>query len=162
MYEKYCLKRKKKLFAAFIDFRKAFDSIWHEGLFLKLQRLGIGGPFYATLKNMYANNTSVIKVNGVVSEEFLIKSGVRQGDVLSPLLFNIFINDIVSEFQSDSSSPPTMLNQSVGSLLYADDLVILSTTAEGLQTSLYKLYDYCSKWSLQVNKTKTKFMCLTN
>ena len=162
LYEKYCLKRKQKLFVTFIDFRKAFDAIWHEALFLKLQKHDISGPFYYTLKNIYMNNASVVKVNGDLSEEFCIRSGVRQGDILSPLLFNIFINDIVKEFEPDDCAPPTMLEQKIGSLLYADDLVILSTTPEGLQTSLNRLHEYCLTWKLQVNMSKTKTMCFTN
>ena len=162
LYEKYCMNMKKNLFVAYIDFRKAFDSIWHEGLFVKLLKQGIGGHYYFTLKNMYMSNSSVVKINGTLSEQFCIKSGVRQGDILSPLLFNIFINDIVNEFESESSSPPSMLDKSVGSLLYADDLVILSTSPEGLQTSLHKLHEYCVKWKLQVNMSKTKTMCFSN
>ena len=142
LYEKYCLKRKEKLHVAFIDFRKAFDLVWHQALYLKLLRHDIGGPFYKTLKNMYTNNSSVVKINGLITEEFSIKSGVRQGDILSPLLFNIFINDITKEFQSDECSPPSLVDQSVGSLLYTDDLVIMSTTTEGLQNSLTKLFTY--------------------
>ena len=110
---------------------------------------------------MYANNSSTIKLDGNLAEPIQIKTGVRQGDILSPLLFNIFINDIIQEFNSQECYPPSLINEQVGSLLYADDLVIMSTSVAGLQNSMNKLSSYCSKWKMQVNMSKTKLMCLT-
>ena len=105
IFEKYCEKRSGKLFACFVDFRKAFDTIWQEALFVKLLRHNIGGPFYNIIKNMYANNSSTINLDGNLTEPIQIKTGVRQGDILSPLLFNIFINDIIQEFNSQECYP---------------------------------------------------------
>ncbi len=76
----------------------------------------------------------------------------------SPILFNIFINDITPLFQEVSSSPLKLTNTIIGSLLYADDLVILSTSKEGLQNSLDKLGAFCSKWKLEINRKKSKIM----
>ncbi len=61
LYEKYCVSEGGNLYAAFIDFRKAFDSVWHDGLFLKLRKIGLGGTYYEVLKNMYEKTTSSIK-----------------------------------------------------------------------------------------------------
>jgi hypothetical protein len=60
LFEKYCGQNNSKLYISFIDFRKAFDSIWHDGLFVKLLRMGIGGPYYNVLKSMYKNITSSV------------------------------------------------------------------------------------------------------
>jgi len=160
LFEKHCLKESKKLYACFIDFRKAFDFIWHDALFLKLQRLGIGGPFYNVIKNMYSNVTSSVKCGKLgLTNSFQICRGVKQGDMLSPLLFNLFINDIIPLFQQHNSHPPCLIEKEVGSLLYADDLVILSSSPQGLQNSLDKLDSYCKKWKLEVNLSKSKMMC---
>ena len=159
LFEKYCIEKKGKLFTCFVDFRKAFDSIWHQALFLKLQKQQIGGPFYNILKNMYNDITSAVKLNGNVTENFSIQSGVRQGDILSPLLFNIFVNDIIQEFDRPENHPPSLIEQNVGCLLYADDLVIMSTSAEGLQNSINNLAKYCTKWKLEINMSKTKTIC---
>ena len=110
---------------------------------------------------MYVKNSSVVKLNGTITQEFPVASGVRQGDVLSPLLFNIFINDIIEEFQQPECNAPSLIDKDVGCLLYADDLVILSTSAEGLDQSLRRLASYCKKWKLQVNLAKSKIMCMS-
>jgi len=131
------------------------------GLFAKLQRLGIGGPFYDVIKNMYKNVTSAVKHSRTeVSDHFPISRGVKQGDILSPLLFNIFINDIIPLFHEADSQPPSLVHKTVGCLLYADDLVILSNSPDGLQKSLDKMNLYCDKWKLEINLSKSKVMCL--
>ena len=94
---------------------------------------------------MCKKNSAVVKLNGTLTQEFPVKSGVCQGDILSPLLFNIFINDIISEFHAEECHPPTLIDKKVGCLLYADDLVIMSTSEEGLQHSLNRLTSYCFK-----------------
>ncbi len=162
LWEKYCKSQNQPLYVGFIDFKKAFDSVWHEALMLKLQRSGISKHFYNTLKHMYQNIECTVKCNnGTQSMPFPVKRGVRQGDVLSPLLFNLFLNDIVPLLQEESSTPPKLINTVVGCLLYADDLMILSTTAEGLQNSLNKLNRYCTTWKLDINLEKSKIMCMS-
>jgi hypothetical protein len=160
LFEKYCTRQNKKLYACFVDFRKAFDSIWHDALFLKLLRCEISGPFYKVIKDMYQKVTASVKSQSgnSLSGIFPINKGVKQGDVLSPLLFNIFINDIIPLLQEPDCQPPSLIEQLVGCLLYADDLVIISTSPEGLQRSLDKLHSYCTKWKLELNLTKSKVM----
>ena len=158
LFEKYRDER-KQLYISFIDFRKAFDSVWHTGLFIKLLKRGISGPYYKVLKSMYMKSSASVKVDGGLSQPFMVKRGVRQGDILSPLLFNIYINDIIEEFQQEECDPPIIMNDKVGCLLYADDLMVLSTTPNGLQTGLDKLSEYCKKWKLEINVSKSKTMC---
>ena len=94
--DKYVLNSKNgsKLFACFIDLKKAFDTVWRDGLFLKLQHAGINGKIYNVIKSMYKNSHSNVKCKHVISDPIEITNGVHQGNVLSPLLFNIFINNI--------------------------------------------------------------------
>ena len=161
LFEKYCVQNNSKLYVSFIDFQKAFDSIWHDGLFYKLLQMGIGGPFYKVLKSMYSKSTGSVRSEDYLSAPFPVKKGVRQGDILSPLLFNLFVNDIVDEFNQSDCAPPTLVEETVGCLLYADDLVIISTSAPGLQKSLGNLNKYCSKWKLSINEKKSKTMCMS-
>ncbi len=158
LFDKYCTKEGKQLYACFIDFKKAFDTVWHDALFLQLRRAGIGGPFYNILKGMYKKTRSAVKYDSHASEEFEVHRGVRQGDVLSPLLFNLFVNDLIPILHEEDCAPPKLINSNVGCLLYADDLVILSTSPIGLQNSIDKLSTYCSKWKLEINLSKSKVM----
>ena len=72
-----------------------------------------------------------------LSGPFPVLKRVKQADILSPLLFNLFINDLITEFNLEESAPPIFTNQR--SLLYADDLVIISASESGTQTGLSKL-----------------------
>ena len=75
-------------------FQKAFDSIWHEGLFRKLENKNINGNFLNLIKNIYSQTQCAVKINKNTTNFFSYEKGVQQGNPLSPLLFNLFINDI--------------------------------------------------------------------
>jgi hypothetical protein len=84
----------KKIYACFVDFKKAFDSVWHDGLFYKLLDNKIGGRFYDLIKNMYSNTRFAVKISDCRTSFFSYHRRVRQGCVLTPLLFNIYINEL--------------------------------------------------------------------
>ncbi len=102
---------------------------------------------------------SAVKCDGHASEEFEVHRGVRQGDVLSPLFFNVFVNDLIPILHEDCA-PSKLVSSHVRCLLYADDLVILLTSPIGLQNSIDKLSTYCSKWKLEI-KSKVMNMNIT-
>merc|ERR1712105_378085 len=91
LINKYLNKNKKKIYICFVDLKKAFDSIWRNGLMYKILELGIGEKMYNILKNQMRNTNSSFKYNNLNSSFFNIDKGVRQGDSRSPTLFNIFI-----------------------------------------------------------------------
>ena len=128
-------------------------------LFYKLQRLGVTGNFYSLLKEMYNECQYCIKTSSGISEPFSSTSGVKQGCYLSPTLANIYQNDL-HEIFDEPCAPVNLADMPLSSMSWADDLVLLSESAEGLQRSLDKLRDYCYKWGLQVNKAKTKCMVM--
>lgn len=146
-----------KLFTCFVDFKKAFDTVVHPALFLKLNLIGINGLFYNILKEMYNNNILSIKIQDKLSPNFISNIGVRQGDTLSPNLFKIFINDLPEIFD-ESCEPPILGNISINSLMFADDVVLLSNSETGLKNCLKRLEQYCSKWCLKINTEKTKIL----
>ena len=84
----YCHKNGKKLYACFVDFSKAFDRLPRDLLFEKLRACGIKGKFLSVLQNLYANDKACVQIDGKISEEFYVNQGVRQGCVLSPLLWD--------------------------------------------------------------------------
>ena len=139
-----------------MDLRKAFDSVWHNGLFNTLLKADVTGKTYNLIKSMYGNTTCSVKINGSVSEVFQYNKGVRQGCVLSPLLFNLFINELPSLLEHESVHPFILPDGSkLSSLLYAEDLVILSQTATGLQNAIDLSSELCNSWKLcKFKKTK--------
>ena len=150
---------KQKLYLCFVDFKKAFDSVWHDALMLKLLENGVCGNFFKVIKNMYEDVYSCIRMNDVLSDMFKCQSGVRQGDVLSPSLFNIFVNDLPKSLYTSECTPKLGSNY-VNCLMYADDLVIMSLSTDELQLQLNSLDAYCKRWGLEINKKKTKTMVM--
>lgn len=146
---------KAKLFTCFVDFKAAFDTISRQALFYKLLKADIGGNFLKIIQNMYKEVHFQVKLSSGLTESFASKVGVKQGCVLSPTLFNLFVSDLPSIF-TECCDPVELYDTPISCLMFADDLVLLSQTAAGLQNCLNKLGDYCDSWSLNVNLNKTK------
>ena len=87
--------RKKPLYICFVDFKKAFDTVSHHIRWCKLIRYGIKGKFLDLIKSMYAKVKSCVRSDdGRLTKLFAYKRGLRQGCLLSPLLFALFLNDL--------------------------------------------------------------------
>ena len=126
-----------------MNFRKAFDSVWHDGLLYKLLKINIRGNFYNVIKSLYSNSTSSVRIGNSQTRSFQYARGVRQGCILSPLLFNLYVNDLAFSFNNFLSDPFVLPNgNKLNSLFYADDLIILSRSKVGLQNCLNELSSY--------------------
>ncbi len=117
-YEHVYLKKEGEIFACFIDFKKAFDSIWHNGLFCKIIQSGIGGKIYNLIKNMYNQNKCAVKIGQQRTDYFSQQQGVRQGCCLSPTLFNIYINELADLLDQSDSPGLQLFDTEVKYLLY--------------------------------------------
>lgn len=115
-------KRKRILYACFIDFRKAFDSVNHSLLWSKLAHLGCSTTILTVLQNMYAKAESVVCSNGEFSEKFPCRRGVRQGCNLSPLLFSLFLCDLEGYLEDGEMEGVNLVHSKLRLLLFADDL----------------------------------------
>ena len=144
-----------RLFVVFIDFRKAYDRINRDLLFLKLQKSGIRGTFYKNIKALYNSISYRVRVRGGTLDPISSTLGLKQGGVLSPLLFNLYIDDLKDIFD-ESCDPVKMCENPLSHLLYADDLVLMSTSETGLNNGLKRLADYCETWQLEVNMKKSQ------
>ena len=111
---------------------------------------------------MYEGVKSRVFTGNIKSEYFASHAGVRQGENLSPLLFSLYINDLEEYLLANGNNFIDFKDEICNSyvkllvLLYADDTIVLSNTAAGLQKALEDLYNYCTKWKLQINSSKTK------
>jgi len=123
-------------------------------LFYKLSVLGLSSKIIQTLQGLYDQNTCEIWHEDSLSDPFETNVGVKQGCLLSPVLFSLFLNDLHESLPGGIKIGNTVVRV----LMYADDIVLLSDSSEGLQTMINAFSEYCSRWELSVNLTKSKVM----
>ena len=157
---------KKTLFCTFIDFSKAFDTVWRTGLWGKLLSNSINGKMLHIIHNMYQGIKSSVTVNGENSTFFACDCGVRQGENLSPILFSLYLNDLehfllhkdLKGITIDITNNEIMIYMRLFTLLYADDTVLMADSAEDMQNCLNEFASYCRSWKLKINTEKTKIV----
>lgn len=154
------LRRLRRLMthACFIDIRKAYDTVWHEGLKLRMRQAGIHGPMYRALCSLYSACESTVRLPGDAgyTEFFSIETGVRQGCILSPLLYSIFINELAVELKASGlgATIDAAGAHKLCVLLYADDIVLLSDALSDLESLMRIVAAYARKWRFEVNHAK--------
>ncbi|XP_052772033.1 uncharacterized protein LOC128211362 isoform X1 [Mya arenaria] len=155
----YLLENNKRLYAVFVDFTKAFDFLVRDVIWYKLLKLGIRGNMFNVIKSMYATVKSRIKMHNTISkDDFTCMLGVRQGESLSPFLFSMYLNDIEEYYMLNGFDGIDIGMLKLFLLLYADDIVIMADSEDQLKKGLLLLEQYCDRWKLSVNSTKTKVM----
>ena len=104
------------------------DQVCREALIYKLSDIGIKGPFFECIQNMYSNSTTRITLIKTVSAAINVEVGTEQGHPMSPELFKIFINDLSAELDKEPlrTTVPNLDGLRVSHLLWADDLIILA------------------------------------
>ena len=116
----YKIKSKKSLFVAFIDFSKAYDRINRDLLWSKLQLQGLNGHMLNILKAIYNDVRCCARINGTNTDWFQVTSGLKQGCLLSPLLYNMYVNDLVHDLKSVAEGNNMNDEKKINFLLYAD------------------------------------------
>jgi retron-type reverse transcriptase len=137
--------------------QKAFDSVNRELLLFNLICFNVDGKFYRNLKEIYTDTQACVIINGIFTDWFKTNTGVLQGDVLSPVLFNTFINNLAEKLQESGSGIPIKTHR-ISNLMYADDIVLLAGCARDLQALLDIVKQWCHKWQLKINETKTNIV----
>ena len=146
---------------AFIDFQKAFDFVDRDVLLYKLLSNGIDGKIYNSIKSILSDTSSCIKLNGMLMDWFPVLSGVRQGGSSSPSIFAFFINDLIESLKAVNKG--IKFNDNVlCCLTYADDVLILAENENDMQNLLNYVYDWCRKWRLIINFSKTSVVHFRN
>ena len=129
------------------------NDLWYEMI-----KSGLDGKLFDLIRSIYSEVMSCVKNINTFSDFFKSDVGLMQGEVLSPFLFSLFINDMEIYLQQNPNAGLPLEQLSIYLLMFADDAVIFSDTIDGLQSSLNYLEMFCSKWNLNVNIDKTKIV----
>ena len=149
----YYTNNSSNAYALFLDASKAFDRLNYVKLFNKLLHRGMCPITVRLILNMYLNKKIQIKWNGKLSQPFEVTNGVRQGGVLSPLFFSIYIDDLLLKLKN-AGYGCNIGNYFVGALGYADDIVLLCPTKEGLRKMIKICEFYAAEHDLIFNGKK--------
>ena len=148
------LDNKRDVCLVFLDISKAFDRVCHEGLLLKLTNFGVSGRLLQFLKSYLTQRYQRVVLNGKSSTWLETNAGVPQGSILGPLLFLVYINDLVGDLESTP-------------YLYADDTALKQTVTnpaidfELLNRDLIRISKWAKQWRVTFNELKSKFMYIT-
>ena len=129
-------------YVVYLDFKKAFDSVDHSKLTQKLEAYGIQGPLLKWIKAYLSNRTQSVSIASILSDPKPIISGILQGSCIGPILFLIFINDLLDSF------PDIKL------AAYADDIKLYHSNPLLIQTALDRVSNWCNLWQLSLSPTK--------
>ena len=147
-----------------MDFRKAYDSTCRKRLLYKLEETGLIGKILDIIKSIYKSPKGSLIHQEFIRQTFLTTISLKQGDVLSTILLNIYINDLSRRLLENSRSPdtvndlPYLDDTKINNLLFADDLANFSLSKEELQKQISMLEQYSNEWGLELNLSKTKIM----
>ena len=156
LYDTFCraLDDGKEVRVVFCDISEAFDRVWHRGLLFKLRRMGICGPLLNWFQSYLNNRLQRVALEGCVSDYREIKAGVPQGSILGPILFLIYINDIVNDINSCIR-------------LFADDTSLYlivedpAMAADLMNTDLEKIHRWSENWLVKFNPNTTEQLIIS-
>ena len=155
--ERY-LQHQLDLFHVFVDFKKTFDRVWHAALWSTMKLYNINANLIKVIENLYSKATSAVYYNGSVREWFRTTAGVRQGCLLSPTLFNIFLERIMTDALEHFEGSVSIGGRTITNLRFADDIDAIA----GKEEELVKLVNYLdtasTTYGMEISAEKTKLM----
>lgn len=155
----------KEAYLAFLDLEKAFDSVSQQKIWESLNKRGVNSKLLRTIKSLYKNNTSYVRKQNWRSDIFDTNKGLRQGGVMSPLLFIILMDDVIKQTAEKTKKLEVgyrKLHRTVVSeCAFADDVVVLAKTEKDLQHNLDLWTEALQDRRLKINIQKTKVMTIS-
>jgi len=174
------------VYGFFADAAKAYDQVWREGLYLALYGIGIRGRMWYTIQDWLATACATTKWNSVTGPQVQLEQGLRQGCVLSPALYCVFVDCLVAtgptvpvppqhttSFRSFYSQGLQSLSTASGAglvsddleepllcTLYMDDTSLLASSVRGLKRAMVAYLNFCNKFRMMVNAGKSKLLCM--
>lgn len=149
------------VYVCFLDYEKAFDRVQHNKLLDILNNMGLDTKDVRIIQNLYWKQTATVRVEDDTTEEVQILRGVRQGCILSPVLFNLYAEAIFDEALENKTEGIIINGVTVNNIRYADDAVLLTNSLEDMQRLVDCVNDASNSYGLNINKKKTKYMVIS-
>lgn len=151
-----CYEYKQTIYALFVDFKQAYDSINRERLYEIMKKLGVPTKLVRLVKMTLEGSTNKVSYNGETSDAFIVRQGLRQGDPLSTVLFNVALEKIIRD--SGINRCGTLFTKSHQCLAYADDVTLLARTKAELKMLVKNMEAAAKEIGLCINSQKSKYM----
>ena len=152
------LQHQRDMFHNFIDFKKAFDRVWHKGLWSVLRGFNIDEGLVLLIQALYEHSSSAVIMNNQLGDYFRTTIGVRQGCLLSPVLFNIFLERIIHMTLHDYVPSISIGGRPICNLRFANDIDLMEGSAGELQDLTNRLVTSASAFGMEVSTEKSKIM----
>ena len=157
MCENY-LQHQQNLYQVFNDFINAFDRAWHTALWTTMREYNISANLVRTIEQFYDKATNAVQMNDSIGEWFRTTIGVRQGCHLSPTLFNIFLERIMSDALEEHDRKVSIGGRNITNLRFADDIDALAEEEQELEALIESLDKTCTRYKMEISSNKTKLM----
>ena len=153
----------KELYLAFMDLEKAYDSVDRAALWRVMEMYGVGGKLIKAVESMYEGGKACVRVCGEETPWFDVETGLRQGCVMSPWLFNIYMDGLMRELKVKTKLSGVVLGEGgerwrINHIMFADDVVLMGDSDKELQEMVSKFEEMCRRRKLRVNVNKSKVM----
>ena len=154
---KYNLERGSKVFVCCLDAVKAFDTVWHCGLFTRLYEVGIKGLMWQSVINSYTDMYNIVLYNGLLSKPIPVLQSTRQGSFWGGWFYLLFIDPLIKHIRELGYGAHVM-DLFVGILLQADDIALIAINKHCLDIMIKECFTFASKWRLLLHPKKSKIL----
>ena len=148
----------KEVFPSFIDFKKAFDRVWHDGLWHALRCFGIEKGLVQIMKSLYSSASNAVLLNNNLSNYFRTTVGVRQRCLLSPILFNLYWGRIMRETLHNFKSTNSIGGRIISNLRFPDDIDLIGGSNDELQELTDRMSNSAREYGMEISSEKKKVM----
>jgi hypothetical protein len=149
--------KRRELHMASVDISKAFDSVPFGAVVHEVVSEGANDGFVNYIEDLYGNSKTILQYGGI-DRKVAVKKGVRQGDPLSPLLFNLVIEKGLKELNSDVGF--TLNNEVCNAIAYADDVILVASTQKGLELNMESFGNSLASVGLELNRAKCNVLSM--
>jgi len=146
---------------AFLDIRKAYDTVFRDGVWKRLLEVGIQGKLWRVIRHLYSEVESCVLVGDDLTDWFQIALGLRQGDPLSPILYIVFLDGLIKVLK-EAKEGVQIGGEKINNLGFADDLVLVASSKAEMQRLLNIVHVYSRKWRFLFNSDKCKVVIFTS